>query len=71
VNYATAIKAHLKIAKLGEVIEEPIVSRDTGKILGYRTKPNPWLAIRDRAHRLMHSSGAVVSVVVRMARCYL
>lgn len=54
-NYATSVRAHLKIQKQGEVIEDPIVSRDTGKIIGYRAKKNPWLPIREHAHRLLLS----------------
>jgi P27 family predicted phage terminase small subunit len=53
VNYATAVRAHLKIEKQGEVINDPIVSRDNGKIIGYRAKKNPWLPIREHAHRLL------------------
>jgi phage terminase small subunit len=34
VNYETAVRAHLQIQKQGEVIEEPIIARDSGKVLG-------------------------------------
>jgi P27 family predicted phage terminase small subunit len=54
-NYETAVRAHLKIRTQGEVIEDPIVSRDTGKIIGYRARKNPWLPIREHAHRLLLS----------------
>ena len=52
-NYQTAVKAHLKIEKQGEVIEDPIVSRDTGQVLAYRLKKNPWIAVRGDAQRLL------------------
>jgi len=52
-NYATCVKAHLKIEQQGEVIEEPIIARDSGKVLGSRIKKNPWVAIRADAHRLL------------------
>lgn len=55
VNYATAVRAHLKIEKQGEVIQDPIVSRDTGNVVAYRAKKNPWLPIREHAHRLLLS----------------
>jgi P27 family predicted phage terminase small subunit len=54
VSYATAVKAHQKLAQLGEVVEEPIVDA-SGKIVGHRLKRNPWLGIRERAHRMLQS----------------
>jgi hypothetical protein len=41
VNYASAVKAHIKLEREGEVIREAIVAQDKTKILGYRTKKNP------------------------------
>lgn len=55
VNYATSVRAHLAIEKHGEVIQDPIVSRDTGKIIGHRTRKNPWLTVREHAQRLLLS----------------
>ena len=55
VNFQTAVKAHLQIQRESEVITEPIIARDSGKILGYRSKKNPWVAIRQDAHRLLLS----------------
>jgi len=55
VNYETSVRAHLKIQRQGEVIEEPICSRDTGQIIGHRTKKTPWVAIGEHAHRLLLS----------------
>jgi len=55
VNYQTHVKASLKIAQQGEVIKDAILSRDTGQIIGHRSKKNPWLAIREHAHRLLLS----------------
>src|SRR6516162_2814097 len=55
VNFQTAVRAQLKIEKQGEVIDEPIISRDTGQIIGHRSKKNPWVAIRDHAQRLLLS----------------
>lgn len=55
VNFQTAVRAHLKIEEQGEVINEPITSRDTGQIIGYRSKKNPWVAVREHAHRLLLS----------------
>jgi P27 family predicted phage terminase small subunit len=52
-NYETAVRAHLKIAQQGEVLEESIVARDSGKVLGHRFRKNPWVTVRADAHRLM------------------
>jgi P27 family predicted phage terminase small subunit len=54
-NYETALKAHLRILQLGEVIEEPIIARDSGKVLGHRVRKNPWVTVREHAQRLLLS----------------
>lgn len=53
VNYETAVRAHQQIQRQGEVIEEPVIARDSGKVLGHRAKKNPWVGIREHAHRLL------------------
>jgi len=52
-NFQTVVTAHLKIQKEGAVIREPIVSRDTGLVMGHRVKKNPWVSVREHAHRLL------------------
>ena len=52
VNYATAVKAHEIIEGMGEVIQEPIIARESGEIVGTRMKKNPWVEVRNRAWML-------------------
>jgi len=60
VNYATAVKAGLEVAKLGEVFHEPILSdekdpdTDKFKIIGVKQKKNLWVQVRDRSWMLVH-----------------
>jgi len=53
VNYATAVKADGKVAELGEVFEEPILS-DGGEVVGTRQRKNLWLLVRDKSWMLVH-----------------
>jgi P27 family predicted phage terminase small subunit len=55
VNFQTAVTAHLQIQKQGEVVEELIIARDSGKVIGHRVRKNPWVTVREHAHRLLLS----------------
>jgi P27 family predicted phage terminase small subunit len=60
VNYASAVKAGLEVARLGEVFHEPILSDEkdpeTGKFktIGVKQKKNLWVQVRDRSWMLVH-----------------
>lgn len=59
VSYARAVHAELEAARLGEVLEIPILSEqvdpETGEfnILGYKQKKNVWVSICERSWMLV------------------
>lgn len=53
--FARWIQAEQEVADLGILVEEPIVSRETGEIVGYKIKKNPAIPIVNEALRAMKS----------------
>jgi P27 family predicted phage terminase small subunit len=53
VNYEAAVRAYEEVQKLGDVAEEPIMSRETGECVGFRLKKNPWVSVRERSWLLV------------------
>ena len=53
--FARWIQAEKEVADRGILIEEPIVSRETGEIMGYKVKKNPAIPIVNEALRGMKS----------------
>ncbi len=53
IAYADAMEAHLQIERLGAVVEEPIQLKETGEIVGFKLKKNPWVEVKNRALMLM------------------
>ena len=51
VNYARAVLADIAIGKSGITVEEPIVSRESGEILGYKIKNHPAVTVSNVAWR--------------------
>jgi P27 family predicted phage terminase small subunit len=49
VNYSRAIEADAVLVKDGIVVEEPIVNRDTGEVVGRKYKAHPATVISNRA----------------------
>ena len=54
VNYESAVRAYEHLLD-GEVVEEPVLSRETGEVVGYRQKKSPWVLVRDSSWQLMRS----------------
>ncbi len=52
VHYALAAEADIRIREEGAVIREPVVSRETGEIVGYRQKRSEWVLVRAEADRI-------------------
>lgn len=53
VNYEAAVRAYEECQKLGDVAQEPIMSRETGECVGFRLKKNPWVSVRERSWLLV------------------
>jgi P27 family predicted phage terminase small subunit len=53
-HVATAFRADEHIEDEGEVIEEPIISRTTGALLGHRQVKNRWVSIRAEADKIFN-----------------
>jgi P27 family predicted phage terminase small subunit len=49
VNYSRAVDADALLARVGLVIEEPILDRDTGELIGTKVKAHPATTISNRA----------------------
>lgn len=47
--YEAAARAYIEAQRLGDVAEEPIMSRETGECIGFRLKKNPWVSVRERS----------------------
>ncbi len=52
VHYALASEADVHIREEGAVIQEPVVSRETGEVIGYRQKRSEWVLVRAEADRI-------------------
>lgn len=53
-HVATAFRADEHINAEGEVIREPVVSRTTGDVVGYRQVKNRWVSIRAEADKIFN-----------------
>lgn len=55
VNFDSAVRASIECSKNGEVIDDPIVSRETGEVVAFRQKKSPWVSVRERSWTLVRA----------------
>lgn len=54
-HYQTLIEANNHIQEFGAIIDQPILSRDTGEIVGHKQARNLWVPIRSDASKNLAS----------------
>ena len=53
IAYETMARAHEKLSKEGEIINSPVLDKDTGEVIGMIQKRNLWNSIRERSQLIL------------------